>query len=121
MRIKQLATKDQIQERIFYVQVRNLILGGANVNDRTPQKYTPLHIAASRGYAVIVSVLLREGADYNALDTELNNALHLAVREGHLEVCRVLLTESRIDAEAMNLKGQNPLHYLARYENCANL
>ena len=94
--------------------MRNLILGGANVNERTPQKYTPLHLAATRGAPVITSILLSEGADFNAVDTEMNNALHMAVKEGHIDVCKVLLAESRIDAEALNLKGQNPLHFLAR-------
>lgn len=37
------------------------------------------------------------------------------LQEGHLSVVRVLLTESRINAEAVNLRGQNPLHVLANY------
>lgn len=43
------------------------------------------------------------------------------MREGHLNVIRALLTESTIDAEAINLKGRNPLHELCRYgkENAA--
>ena len=41
--------------------------------------------------------------------------MHIAVKEGHLEVVRVLLTESQIDAEAVNVKGRNPLHILANF------
>lgn len=40
--------------------------------------------------------------------------MHIAVREGHLSVVRELLTESGINAEAVNLKGRNPLHELCR-------
>lgn len=32
-----------------------------------------------------------------------------------MNVVRALLTESSIDAEAVNLKGRNPLHELCKY------
>lgn len=72
-------------------------------------------MAAEAGNAAAVSALLQNNADFDALDAEKDNALHIAVREGHLSVVRVLLTESSIDAEAVNLKGRNPLHELCRY------
>lgn len=62
-----------------------------------------------------MSALLQNNSDYDALDIENDNALHIAVREGHLNVVRALLTESSIDAEAVNLKGRNPLHELCKY------
>jgi len=43
------------------------------------------------------------------------NALHIACREGHLQVVQTLLGESEINAEALTLKGRNPLHELAKY------
>ncbi|XP_044260908.1 rabankyrin-5 [Tribolium madens] len=95
--------------------VRSLILAGARVDDRDAQKRTALHIAAEAGNAPAVSALLQNNSDYDALDIESNNALHVAVREGHLNVVRVLLTESSIDAEAVNLKGRNPMHELCKY------
>ncbi|XP_008195018.3 rabankyrin-5 [Tribolium castaneum] len=95
--------------------VRSLILAGARVDDRDAQKRTALHVAAEAGNAPAVSALLQNNSDYDALDIENNNALHVAVREGHLNVVRVLLTESSIDAEAVNLKGRNPLHELCKY------
>lgn len=48
------------------------------------------------------------------MNADGDNALHVAVREGHVSVVRTLLTESELDAEAVNLKGRNPLHELAR-------
>lgn len=50
-----------------------------------------------------------------------DNALHIACQFGHPQVVRMLLSESRINAETINLKGRNPLHVLARYgkENAA--
>ncbi|XP_056639998.1 rabankyrin-5 [Diorhabda sublineata] len=95
--------------------VRSLILAGARVDDRDAQKRTALHIAAEAGNAPAVLALLQNDADYDAVDVENDNALHIAVREGHLNVVRTLLIESTIDAEAVNLKGRNPLHELCKY------
>ncbi|XP_076367426.1 rabankyrin-5 isoform X2 [Tachypleus tridentatus] len=101
--------------------VRNLLLAGANINDMTLQKQTALHLAASLDHSTICSVLLENSVDFDALDINLNNALHLACQKGNLATCRVLLTESRINAEAHNLRGQTPVHVLAQYgkENAA--
>lgn len=49
------------------------------------------------------------------MDSGGDTALHIACREGHLQVVRTLLEESQLNAETMNLKGQNPLHVLARH------
>jgi len=50
-----------------------------------------------------------------------NNALHIACQKGNLATCKVLLTESRISADAVNARGQNPIHLLASFgrENAA--
>lgn len=95
--------------------VRNLLLAGAVVNDTTNDKKSPLHIAAEKDRDKICSILIENGADVNALDTHLNNALHYACQKGNFASVKVLLSESRIDAEAVNLRGQNPLHCLCQY------
>ncbi|KAJ9588899.1 hypothetical protein L9F63_017777 [Diploptera punctata] len=95
--------------------VRSLILAGARADDRDAHRRTALHVAASAGHANVVSALLQNGANFDATDSEGDNALHIATREGHLTVARALLTESRLDAEAINIKGRNPMHVLARY------
>lgn len=93
---------------------RNLILAGARINDRDATQKTALHVAAERGNLEALSALLENGADFDAVDSNGNNALHIAVRESHLTVVRELLTVSTINAEAINLKGKNPLHELCR-------
>ncbi|XP_054279848.1 rabankyrin-5-like [Macrosteles quadrilineatus] len=105
------------------IMVRSLLLAGARPDDRDGHRRTALHVAAEAGHASVVSALLQNGADYDATDSEGDNALHVAVREGHLAVVRALLTESRLDAEAVNLKGRNPLHTLARFakDNAATI
>lgn len=92
--------------------VRNLILAGADINEKTPQKRTALHIAAKHDRASIASILLDNKIDFDTVDDSQANALHLAVQEGHVDTVRILLTQSAINAEAINIKGQNPMHVL---------
>ena len=96
--------------------VRNLLLAGSDVNSLTPQKQTMLHLAAQHDHSHLVSVLLDNKVNYNGLDADLNNALHIAIKNGHVATSRALLTESGINAEAVNLRGQNPLHLLATFQ-----
>ncbi|XP_030370136.1 rabankyrin-5 isoform X2 [Scaptodrosophila lebanonensis] len=93
---------------------RNLILAGARINERDAAQKMPLHIAVERGNLSAVSALIQNNADFDATDAEGNNALHIAVRGGQLSIVRELLTESRVNAEALNLKGRNPMHELCR-------
>ncbi|XP_049597637.1 rabankyrin-5 [Syngnathus scovelli] len=101
--------------------VRNLLLAGAQVNELTKHRQTALHLAAQQDLATICSVLLENGIDFAAEDENGNNALHLAVMHGRLNNIRSLLTESNVDAEAFNLRGQSPMHVLGHYgkENAA--
>ncbi|XP_068457201.1 rabankyrin-5 [Clinocottus analis] len=101
--------------------VRNLLLAGAKVNELTKHRQTALHLAAQQDLATICSVLLENGVDFAAEDENGNNALHLAVMQARLNNVRTLLTESNIDAEAFNLRGQSPMHVLGHYgkENAA--
>uniref|UniRef100_A0A0P4WJ56 FYVE-type domain-containing protein n=1 Tax=Scylla olivacea TaxID=85551 RepID=A0A0P4WJ56_SCYOL len=96
--------------------VRNLLLAGHGaIKELTPQKQTVLHLAAAHDQPQLASIYLDNGVEVDAVDDNLNNALHVAVKEGHLGVVKVLLTESNINAGAVNLRGQNPLHVLANY------
>ncbi|XP_023713314.1 rabankyrin-5 isoform X2 [Cryptotermes secundus] len=95
--------------------VRSLLLAGARTDDRDAHRCTALHVASAAGHASVVSALIQNGANFDATDSEGDNALHIATREGHLPVARALLTESHLNAEAVNIKGRNPLHVLARY------
>ncbi|XP_026813922.1 rabankyrin-5-like [Rhopalosiphum maidis] len=95
--------------------VRSIILAGARVNDQDTMKRTALHVVSEAGHASIVVALLNNNANFDAVDCEGQNALHIACREGHLQVVQTLLGESEINAEALTLKGRNPLHELAKY------
>ncbi|XP_076453246.1 rabankyrin-5-like [Babylonia areolata] len=95
--------------------VRNLLLAGASVNEKTQTGETALHLAAVRDHSSIVSILIENNVDVDAVDENLNNALHVCIQQGNLATVKTLLTESRINAEASNAKGQNPLHILGQY------
>ncbi|XP_058788653.1 rabankyrin-5 [Phymastichus coffea] len=103
--------------------VRSLILAGARVHDQDAYRNTALHHAAKHGHAAITSALLQNNVNFDAINADGDNALHVATREGHVSVVRTLLTECTLDAEAVNLKGRNPLHELARYgrDNAATI
>lgn len=94
--------------------IRNLILAGARINERDAVQKMPLHIAIERGNLAAVSAMIQNNADFDATDADGNNALHLAVHGGQLAIVRELLTESRVNAEATNARGRNPLHELCR-------
>lgn len=95
--------------------VRNLLLAGVAVNEKTQNGETALHLAAVRDHSQIVSILIENGIDVDSMDENLNNALHVAVQQANLSTVKTLLTECRINAEATNAKGQNPLHILGQY------
>lgn len=101
--------------------VRSLLLAGARLEDTDAHKRTALHVASEAGNATVVLALLQNHTNFDAMDCNGDNALHIAVREGHLNVVRELLTQSTINAEAVNIKGRNPLHELCQYgkENSA--
>ncbi|MGH0158390.1 UNVERIFIED_CONTAM: hypothetical protein FKN15_035500, partial [Acipenser sinensis] len=87
---------------------------------------SPMHILGQYGKenaAAIFELFLECMQEYplDKPDNEGNTALHLAVMHGRLNNVRALLTESNINAEAFNLRGQSPMHILGQYgkENAA--
>ena len=64
----------------------------ADINMRTREGRTALHLAASNGHVPTVRFLLQTGADINLVDNKGNTALLLAAENGHLKAVRLLLT-----------------------------
>jgi ankyrin repeat protein len=66
-------------------------------------------MACERGRLGAVEALIQNSCDFDAVDAQGENALHVSMRESKLEIIRSLLTETGINAEAVNVKGRNPL------------
>ena len=64
----------------------------ADINMRTREGRTALHLAASNGHVPTVRFLLQTGADVNIVDDNAYTALRLAAENGHLEAVKLLLT-----------------------------
>ena len=69
-------------------------------------------MAAERGYAGVVRVLLDRGADASAADRTGRMPLHLAVLRGHTDVVRLLL-EHGADVNGRDRHGKPPLRLAA--------
>ncbi len=75
--------------------------------------FTPLHVAAMRGYTPVIDVLVREGHDVNAVSAMQATALHLAAQEGRLFTVKRLV-HLRADLHREDAAGAIPLTVSAR-------
>ncbi|KAJ8674507.1 hypothetical protein QAD02_005769 [Eretmocerus hayati] len=64
---------------------------GINLNAKTADGRTPLHIASKEGYRKCIKVLLEEGANIKDLTEDGSNALHLAVTSRCKESIQLIL------------------------------
>ena len=88
---------------------RQLLASGSNVEERDKAGWTPLQIAASKGYTELCQLLLDRGkAEIEETDADGNTALNLATSNGHASTVALLLSrKARVDLK--NKKGFTPL------------
>ena len=94
--------------------VRQLLLGGANIEERGRNGvYSPLHVAVFMGRTEVVQILLEHGADVLAKTSGGDAPLHLAFilprMAGREAIIRALLLKGA-DVSAKNSTGRTPLH-----------
>lgn len=63
----------------------------ADINTRTEEGRTALHLAASNGHVSTLQFLLQKGANFNLVDNNRYTALRLAAENGHLNAVKLLL------------------------------
>jgi ankyrin repeat protein len=101
----QIKTKIQIQ-----IQIVQLLLNlHADVNAKSQDGDTALHLACTNGYAHVVELLLHNGADINATDNSNKTSLHLASAQGHVDVVKLLLKQQADVNNYTTVNGRTPL------------
>ncbi|KAI9853716.1 MAG: hypothetical protein M1813_001832 [Trichoglossum hirsutum] len=69
---------------------RLLLEKGADLNVKTYDGRTALHLAAEKGHETVVQLLLEKGGAVNAKTYDGQTALHLAAEKGHETVVQLL-------------------------------
>ena len=100
--------------------VRALLAGGADVNARAKDGFTPLHVAAASGDAAAIRALLAGGADVDARAKDESTPLHQAARFGKMASIRALLAGGA-DADARTKDGLTPLHFATMSGDAATI
>ena len=89
--------------------VRALLAGGAPVDAKDRDGFSPLCLASGKGHVEVVRALLAGGADVEAAANDGATPLFIASEEDHVEVVRVLLAGgAAVDAVADG--GRTPLY-----------
>jgi ankyrin len=89
---------------------------GNNINAKTGDGVTPLHLAAFEGRADVVELLVAAGADVNAPDNDGDRPIHYAARRGHNAVVAMLEAKGAVSdatVESLLKIGATPLHQAA--------
>lgn len=103
----QLPEVDRVMEREM---VELFITEGCDVDARTKNQMTALHLAASSGCDGIAEALIQHGADVHAREIEnLDTPLHLAARRNHQAVVEVLLRRGA-NVETRQRSGMAAVH-----------
>ncbi len=81
-------------------EVSKLLKEGADINDKTLDGDTVLHVACYEGFDDLVEYLLDHFARPNAKDKTGRTPLHIAARRGKLKICQMLVErKAKINAE----------------------
>lgn len=93
-----------------YEEAKELIMNGADVNDRDYAGNTAIHEAALKGHAHIVELLIDNGAmiDVRSGPYDLDTPLIDAAANDHLNVVRLLLKRGA-DPRIFNAQGKTPM------------
>lgn len=103
---------------------KQALRGGVNVNERGTGGLAALMVAAGRGHAEIVELLLAAGADPHLMEASMGaTALHKAAQGGNENVIRLLINHGAFVDQQSPILGNTPLidAVLHRHESAVNL
>ncbi|CAN0526946.1 unnamed protein product [Ectocarpus sp. 12 AP-2014] len=110
------AANDGSFERVFGI----VSSGSIQINQGSPEGWTPLMLAADGGHSRIVSFLLNRGAIARIMGDEGVTALHVSAKNGHV-VVTLMLIRAGVDVglSCFSSGGYTPLHLAAQNGRCA--
>ncbi|KAF1626618.1 UNVERIFIED_CONTAM: Ankycorbin, partial [Eudyptes pachyrhynchus] len=85
---------------------------GASATKQDSEGKTAFHLAATKGHAECLRIMVTHGADVTAQDGAGHSALHLAAKNNHPDCIKMLL-QSKCPADSTDNSGKTALHYAA--------
>ncbi|KAM8793259.1 ankycorbin-like [Eudromia elegans] len=85
---------------------------GANATKQDSEGKTAFHLAATKGHAECLRIMVTHGADVTAQDGAGHSALHLAAKNSHPDCIKRLL-QCKCPADSTDNTGKTALHYAA--------
>ncbi|NXQ33054.1 RAI14 protein, partial [Alaudala cheleensis] len=85
---------------------------GASATKQDSEGKTAFHLAATKGHAECLRIMVTHGADVAAQDGAGHSALHLAAKNSHPDCIKRLL-QSKCPADSTDNSGKTALHYAA--------
>ncbi|NWH73389.1 RAI14 protein, partial [Piaya cayana] len=85
---------------------------GASATKQDSEGRTAFHLAATKGHAECLRVMVTHGADVTAQDGAGHSALHLAAKNSHPDCIKRLL-QNKCPADSTDNSGKTALHYAA--------
>ncbi|NWZ03063.1 RAI14 protein, partial [Loxia curvirostra] len=85
---------------------------GASATKQDSEGKTAFHLAATKGHAECLRIMVTHGADVTAQDGAGHSALHLAAKNSHPDCVKKLL-QSKCPADSTDNSGKTALHYAA--------
>ena len=97
------------------IQPLRLLDANADPNAASHVGETPLHVAAARCDAEVVSELVRSGASITDRNTLGQVPLHQAVWAGNDRAAAVLLAQKEQEVDVKDNDDSTPLHYACQF------
>ncbi|KAM6111384.1 ankycorbin-like [Phoenicopterus ruber ruber] len=85
---------------------------GASATKQDSEGKTAFHLAATKGHAECLRIMVTHGADVTVQDGAGHSALHLAAKNSHPDCIKRLL-QSKCPADSTDNSGKTALHYAA--------
>ncbi|NXF74241.1 RAI14 protein, partial [Sclerurus mexicanus] len=85
---------------------------GTSATKQDSEGKTAFHLAATKGHAECLRIMVTHGADVTAQDGAGHSALHLAAKNSHADCIKRLL-QSKCPADSTDNSGKTALHYAA--------